>query len=132
MSEHRTEAARAFDAWRRAKQRLRATMDPRDFNHFVRPMYLLVPLSDCFLLLALPRNKRIVERARRYRAKIEEAIQVEGYHFAGFTAYPSNEELLSLEQWLPFFAAPLRERYEQALAERSAEDSRDRTVTAWQ
>lgn len=102
-------------------------MDPRDFQHFVRPMYLLVPLSGFCLLLALPRNKRIVERARRFRRQIAAAIQAEGYHFAGFTAYPSDEELVSLEHWLPLLAAPLRARFEQARRRRAEEDARDRS-----
>jgi len=122
--------AAAFNAWRRAKERLRATMDARDFNHFVRPMYLLVPLWNFCLLLSLPPNQRIVERARCYRKKIAAAIKAEGYHFAGFTSYPSDEELLSLEQWIPLLAAPLRERYEQARLQRIAEDARDRQEAA--
>jgi hypothetical protein len=130
MTEPSIAARRAFIAWTRAKERLRSTMDPRDFNHFLRPMYLLVPLCGVCLLLSLPRNKRIVERARSYRGKIAAAIQAEGYQFAGFTAYPSGEELLRLEHWLPFLAEPLRARYEQARIERIAEDARDRMDAA--
>lgn len=131
MRERRAEFARAMRAWVEVKERLRSEMDPRDFNHFVRPMLLLNVLSGFFMLLALPPNARMFERARNFakHGPLLPELQARGFTLAGFTAYPTSEALVRLREEHPrFFAGlsgPLRARAEAALAEFSAEDARD-------
>lgn len=127
MTEQRIEAASAFNAWRRAKDRLRAAMDPRDFKAFIRPMLLLISFERT-LCLTLPPNHRMFERAwaSARMGLLGEAIEAQGYKFGGLAVYPSDDALLRFPaHWLPLLAKPLRARYEQARIERIAEDARD-------
>ena len=104
-------------------------MRPEDFNSFIRPMYLLAVLSGSFMLLALPPNKRLAERARNFRPNLEAAIQKQNYHLAGFSRYPADGELLMLRDrlpWAPYVDLIYRKRLEAMEARRSAEDVRDR------
>lgn len=119
----------ALTAWTRSKQALRNLMHPEDFRAFVRPMYLVGLLSERFLLIALPPNRRVVERARRFRPNLRAVLADQGYELAGFTAYPSDEQLLC--QWDspsfgPFFQLISRKRIERLIEKREREDGRDR------
>ena len=125
------QAARACRAWIAVKERLREEMDPRDFDHFVRPMMLLTVLSDGYLLLSLPPNKRIAERARNFaqHGSLLRHLQDQGFMLAGFTPYPSGESLVALRERFPgvFAMLPsrLRARAEAAAERIAAEDARD-------
>lgn len=129
-----SDAARAHRAWLDVKDRLRAEMDPRDFDHFVRPMLLLTVLSGSYLLLSLPPNKRIAERARNFakHGPLLRYLQERGFGLAGFTAYPPAEQLAALADRFPEVFAQLssrlRARVEVAAEQTAAEDARDRMV----
>lgn len=131
-----SDTARAYRTWIDVKDRLRAEMEPRDFNHFVRPMMLLTVLSGCYMLLSLPPNKRIFERARNFakHGPLLQHLQAQGFTLAGFTAYPPDEQLVALAERFPdVFAqlsARLRARVEAAAAQMAAEDARDRMEVA--
>ena len=118
------------------KDRLRSEMDPRDFNHFVRPMMLFAVLSDGYMLLSLPPNKRIAERARNFakNGPLLPYLQAQGFTLAGFTAYPPDEQLAALAERFPeVFAqlpASLRMRAEAAAARMAEEDARDQGMVA--
>lgn len=100
-----------------------------DFQCFVRPMYLLANFSG-FLLIALPANQRVVERARNFCPNVRAALLREGYALAGFTAYPSDDLLLQLRNHLsfaPFIRIIWRGRIRKLEARRAVEDARDRS-----
>lgn len=123
------EVRHALTAWTRAKETLANAMCREDFQAFVRPMYLCGLLSHRFLVLSLPPNRRVVERARNFRHNVERALAAQGYGLAGFTAYPSTEQLLA--QWNnpsfgPFLQLISRKRIDKLMAQRAAEDRRDR------
>jgi hypothetical protein len=127
-----TDTARAYRAWLDVKNRLRSEMNPRDFNHFVRPMMLLTVLSGSYMLLSLPPNHRIAERARNFakHGPLLAYLQAQGFTLAGFTAYPPDEVLVALAERFPEVFAQLsgklRARAEAAAAQLAAEDARDR------
>lgn len=127
MKSARIEAARACRVWIEVKEKLRAEMNPHDFNHFVRPMYLLKLAGDC-LIVSVPRNRRISERAKNC-AVLQAAVKVRGYSGAFVVFYPSDEELIALSERFPeCFAelpAPLRLRAEAAAERWAEEDARD-------
>jgi hypothetical protein len=123
------EVRHALSAWIRAKQSLQRVMPREDFHSFVRPMYLVAVLSESFMLLALPPNKRLFERARAFRGNIEAAIGQQNYHFAGIARYPSNDELVILRDspsFAPFVDLIWRKRLAKLEVNRPAEDERDR------
>jgi hypothetical protein len=131
MSERRNESAHACRVWIEVKERLRSEMDARDFNHFVRPMFLLTVLCGEAMLFSLPPNRRISERARTFakHGPLRGYLQAQGFHLAGFTTYPSDEQLVAMSEKFPEqfaqFPAPLRMRAEAALARWAEEDARD-------
>lgn len=126
------EVRRALSAWTRAKEALRQSMRQEDFQAFVRPMYLIGLLSGKFLLIALPPSRRVVERARNFRENLRAAIAEQGYDFAGFTPYPSDDVVLLLIEnnasFGPFAEMICRGRLKRLEARRAAENARDRTV----
>jgi hypothetical protein len=122
------EARHALAAWVRAKQSLQRVMHREDFQSFVRPMYLVAVLSDACLLLTLPPNNRLFERARNFRPNLRAAIEEQNYHFAGIARYPSDDELLILRDnpsFAPFVELIWRKRLAKLAATRPAEDDRD-------
>lgn len=132
MSERRNESAHACRVWIEVKERLRSEMDARDFNHFVRPMFLLTVFSSNAMLFSLPPNRRISERARSFakHGPLLGYLQAQGFDLAGFTTYPNDEELIAMSERFPeLFAqlpAPLRMRAEAAAERWAEEDARDR------
>jgi hypothetical protein len=103
-------------------------MRPEDFHSFIRPMYLMAVLSGSSMLLSLPPNKRLAERARNFRPNLVAAIEQQNYHFAGICRYPSDEELLILRerrQWVPYVELIYRKRLQRVEARTSAENVRD-------
>lgn len=66
-------------------------MPQEDFKAFVRPMRLQAILSGSYLLIAIPPNRRIAERARNFRANLACAIEQQNYKFAGLTPYPARQ-----------------------------------------
>jgi hypothetical protein len=123
------EVRHALAAWVRAKQSLQQVMRREDFQSFVRPMYLVAVLSNSFMLLALPPNHRLFERARNFRPNIAAAIARQNYHLAGIARYPSDSELVRLREFpsfAPFVELIWRKRLEKVEAVRPAEDERDR------
>lgn len=124
---------RALTAWSRAKQALRAQMQRQDFQSFVRPMYLVAVLSGKFFLIALPPNRRVIERAYNFRGNLSRFIEREGYGFAGFTAYPDDDQLAAQwnhESFGPFFRLISAKRIEKVLDRRARENARDRELIA--
>lgn len=129
MRERRNQAARAYRAWIAAKRELASRMHPEDFNAFVRPIYLLMVLSEHYMLLSMPPNKRLVERARNFQSNIAAAIARHGYSFAGFARYPVEyEDFAAIPE--EFLTPILRGRRRAAEQRRAAEDARDRMVAA--
>lgn len=130
------DAARAYRVWIEVKDRLRREMDPRDFNYFVRPMMLLTVLSGCYMLLSLPPNHRIFERAKNFakHGPLLRHLHAQGFGLAGFTPYPTDEQLVALAERFPDklaqYPAALRRRAEAAAARIAAEDARDRQEAA--
>lgn len=124
--------ARAHRDWIRIKNRLRSAMRADDFNGIVRPMFLLALSGDC-LAVAVPRNLRIVERAKQC-ALLQTVVREHGYSGALVLFYPSDEELLRLRERFPDvferFSRPLRERALRAAVNRAEEDARDRQEAA--
>lgn len=103
-------------------------MRPEDYRAFIRPMYLVAVLSQSFLLVAVPPNRRIVERARNFRHNLSHAIARQGYRLAGFAAYPADSELSALanhDSFKPFIDVICRGRVRQLEADRQREDERD-------
>lgn len=103
-------------------------MRPEDYRAFVRPMYLIAVLSNHHMLIAVPPNRRVVERARNFRMNLSHAISLEGYTFAGFAAYPDDETLPTLyhsPSFQPFVKIVYRGRLRKLEAARRAEDERD-------
>ena len=91
-------------------------------------MYLLAVLSECFMLLSLPPNRRVCERAYAFRANLAAAIAHENYRLAGLVAYPSDGELVVLRShrsFAPFVELIWRKRLEKIAAQQVAEDARD-------
>lgn len=122
------EIRRALTAWTRAKQALRSRMQRDDFQSFVRPMYLVAVLSGKFFLIAIPPNKRVIERAYNFRDNLARFIEREGYRFAGFTAYPGDDQLAAQwnsESFGPFFRLISAKRIEKVLERRAKENARD-------
>jgi hypothetical protein len=126
------ESRHALAAWVRAKQSLERVMRREDFQSFIRPMYLGAVLSRCCMLLTLPPNKRLFERARNFRPNLVAAIEQQNYHFAGIARYPTDDELVQLRNspnyessWKPFVELIWRKRQEKLAATRPAEDERD-------
>lgn len=118
----------ALGAWMRAKENLQRVMRREDFQSFVRPMYLLAVLSGNHLLIALPPNRRVVERARNFRLNLRHAIEQQGYALAGFTAYPQDWELPILcdhDSFKPFIDIVCRGRLRKIEARVQSEDERD-------
>lgn len=125
------EARHALAAWVRAKQSLETLMRREDFQSFVRPMYLLAVLSGCGMLLSLPPNKRLVERAWNFRPNLGLAIGKQNYRFAGLCRYPSDDELIVLANspsFAPFVQLIWRGRTQKVLARKMAEDARGAEV----
>ncbi|HKW17062.1 MAG TPA: hypothetical protein VJO35_06095 [Terriglobales bacterium] len=127
------ETRHALTAWTRAKSTLYAKMRHEDFQAFVRPMYLVAVLSGRFFLIAIPPNRRVMDRARNFRANLAAFIEREGYGFAGFTPYPSDDDLLELRErqfdassFAPFLELIARKRLDKSLARREQENARDR------
>jgi hypothetical protein len=123
------EARRALTAWTRAKQSLRERMPHEDFQAVVRPMYLAGVLSGRFFIVSIPPNRRLLDRARNFRDNLAAAIECQGYYFAGFTRYPTDDDLLALwdsPNFGPFFRLISRTRIERVLAQRDEENARDR------
>ena len=121
----------ALSAWTRAKEALRVAMRREDFQAFVRPMYLLAVLGGHYLLLSLPPNRRVVERARNFRLNLTAHIRAEGYELAGFTAYPSDRELVALANcpsFQPFVHFIARGRLRKIERRVAAENARDRIL----
>ena len=122
------EVRHALSAWIQAKESLRRIMRPEDFHSFVRPMYLVAVLSQSFMLLALPPNKRLFERASAFQRNIEAAILRENYHLAGFARYPSDDELVVLRgvsSFAPFVELIWRKRAQKIATRRFSEDAHD-------
>lgn len=124
------EIRHALSAWIRAKESLQRVMPPEDFHHFVRPMYLIGVLSKSFLLIALPPNQRIVERARNFQPNLRAAIQQQGYDFAGFTPYPSDEVVMLLANnrhpgLTPLARMICARRLPELMRRRASENARD-------
>jgi hypothetical protein len=122
------ETRHALAAWIRAKQSLQRVMRREDFQGFVRPMYLVAVLSQSFLLLAVPPNNRLVERARNFRPNLEAAISKQNYRLAGICPYPTDAEVLALRNhpaFAPYVELIWRKRAEKVAAYRVAEDARD-------
>jgi hypothetical protein len=118
----------ALTAWTRAKQNLRQVMRPEDFRAFVNPMRLLAVLSGSHLLIALPHNRRVMERARNFRPNLAAFIQQQGYELAGLAPYPSDDHLGELarhESFAPFIRIIARTRVEKARRRFVREDARD-------
>jgi hypothetical protein len=118
----------ALAAWVRAKQTLERVMRREDFQAFVRPMYLTALFDRCFLLLAMPPNQRLFQRAWNFRPNLATAIELQNYHLAGIARYPTDDELLMLKDkpaFAPFVALIWRKRMDKAIARRPAEDDRD-------
>lgn len=100
-------------------------------------MYLVALLSGRFFLIALPPNRRVIERARNFQSNLAAFIEREGYGFAGFTAYPSDDTLIEMRErgldassFAPFLELIARKRIEKALARRERENARDRELIA--
>ena len=118
------EVRRALTAWTRAKANLQQRMRREDFQAFIRPVYLLSVFSPRFLLLAIPPNRRIVERLRNFRHNLNLALAEQGYGLAGFTSYPSDDELLELRNhpsFRPFVELIYAKRLSKLEAARAAE-----------
>lgn len=121
----------AHSAWIRAKESLQRAMPRQDFHSLVGPMRLVTVLPGGGMLLALPPNKRLAERARNFRPNLAAAIENQNYHLAGFSLYPSDDALLSLwnhKSFGPFFQFIARKRRDRdrVAAERDEENARDR------
>ena len=122
------ETRHALAAWIRAKQSLERAMRREDFQSFVRPLYLIAVLSGSFMLLAMPPNKRLFERAHNFRHNLSAALAKQNYRLAGICAYPSDDELLILRSnpsFAPYVELIWRKRAEKIEAQRQAEDERD-------
>lgn len=130
----RQQNAKAHRDWIEIKRRLRSSMRYDDFEAIVRPMFLLALSGDC-LVVAVPRNLRIIERAKRC-ALLQAAVRELGYSGAFATFYPSDDELLRIRERFPDiferFSRPLRERASRLAIRRATEDARDRQVSACQ
>jgi len=94
-------------------------------------MYLIGVLSEKFLLIAIPPNRRVAERARNFRSNLRAAIQQQGYEFAGFTSYPSDDVLMRMREtenrtFASFAEMICRGRLRRIERKHAAEDARDR------
>src|SRR5580704_5467104 len=109
------EIRHALAAWVRAKQSLEKVMRREDFQSFVRPMYLIALFPGACLLLAMPPNRRLFQRAWNFRPNLKAAIANQNYHFAGIARYPSDDELVILRD-SPSFAPFVELIYRKRLA----------------
>jgi|HubBroStandDraft_5_1064220.scaffolds.fasta_scaffold101482_2 hypothetical protein len=103
-------------------------MRREDFQAFVRPMYLLAALGGRHLLIAIPPNRRVIERARNFRENLAAMIRQQGYEFAGFAPYPGDcdlEQLAEHSSFAPYVHFIARGRLRKVTAQRNAEDQRD-------
>ena len=79
----------ALKTWLATKDRLNGMLPEREWKLWVRPAYLLKPLSGSHLLIALPPNNAIM-RAAQNRLETLRAVLAESGYNASFTRYPDG------------------------------------------